>query len=174
MRRLLAVATFAVLLSCGDRIPTAPITPSGDAPADLLFSSKPKLVECEAAEFESRTVELGPAGGTISVGDASVLFPENALLDQTLVTLTIPASRYLEVEITTNGQTVFPYESLRPIVTIGYSRCNRSDVLFKVLSAWYIDSNSKDLLEMMTSFDNKLTRSVTFPAGHFSGYAIAF
>jgi hypothetical protein len=174
MRRLLAVATFAVLLSCGDRTPTAPISPSGEAPADLLFLSKPKLVECDAAEFESRTVEIGPGGGAVSVGDASVVFPENALLNQTLVTLTIPASRYVEVEITTNGQTVFPYASLQPIVTIGYSRCNRSDLLFKLLSAWYIDSDSKELLEKMPSFDNKLTRSVTFPAEHFSGYAIAF
>lgn len=174
MRRLLALAGLAVLVACGEQHPTAPATGSIGDGADLLFLSKPKLLECETAESVADTVAIGSAGGTISIGGTSVVFPAGALLDGTNVTLTIPASRYVEIDITTDGQNQFLDPLLRPIVTISYARCNRSDLLFKLMSAWYIDSDTKALLDKMPSFDNKLTSSVTFRASHFSGYAIAF
>jgi hypothetical protein len=102
------------------------------------------------------------------------VFPEGALSDGTNVTLTIPASPYVEIDIHTDRENEFLQPFLRPIVTISYARCNRSDLFLKWLSAWYIDSDTKALLEKMPSFDNKLTSSVTFRASHFSGYAIAF
>ena len=171
--RLLACLCLAVMTACGERTPTAPVAPKGDA-ADLLLLSKPKLLECETAEAVSQTVSIGRAGGTISIGGTSVVFPADALLEETDVTLTIPASRYVEVEIHTSGRNQFDDLDTQPIVTISYARCNRTDLLFKLLSAWYIDSDTKALLEKMSSFDNKLTSSVTFRASHFSGYAIAF
>ena len=33
--------------------------------------------------------------------------------------------------------------------------------------------DTKELLELMPSIDNKLTRTVTFTTGHLSGYALA-
>ena len=172
IRGILVAATLAFLAACGEQAPTAPVTPTDGEPADLLFFSQPKLLECEVAAEESQTVTIDAAGGTVSIGGTSVVFPAGLLEVPTEVTLKIPASRYVEVEITTNGQNQFPL--LKPIVTISYARCNRLDLLFKGLSAWYIDSDTKQLLEKMPSFDNKLTRSVTFEADHFSGYAIAF
>lgn len=173
--RLLACACLAVMTACGEQTPTAPVAPKGDV-ADLLFLSKPKLLECEATEGSTTQTIIGSSGGIIAIGGTSVEFPANVLGEGTEVTLTIPASRYLEVEITTNGRRYFGDldRLLRPIVTISYDRCNRSDLWLKVLSGWYIDSNTKELLEKQLSFDNKLTQSVTFRASHFSGYAIAF
>jgi hypothetical protein len=174
MRRvLLAVAALAVLGACGDQNPTEPIRPTGGGSAGLL-SSGPKLVECHTDESLSQTAIIDALGGTIALGGTSVVFPAGALLGPTTVTLTIPASRYVEIDIETDGQKEFLDELLRPIVTIDYSRCARSDVLWKPLSAWYIDSDTKELLENMLGVDNKLTRSVTFRTHHFSGYAIAF
>jgi hypothetical protein len=176
MRRLLALAGLALLAACGEQAPTAPIRASTGDAADLLFLSNPKLLECETAEEATQSLLIGSEGGTISIGGTSVVFPAGALLDGTLVTLKIPASRYVEVEITTSGRTYFGDldRVLRPIVTISYERCNRGDLWLKALSAWYIDSNTKELLEKQLSFDNKLTQKVTFRANHFSGYAIAF
>ena len=172
--RFLACACLAVSAACSDRAPTAPISGSGTEPADLLFFSRPKLLECESVADLTTTALIDAAGGTISIGGTSVVFPAGALLGATNVTLTIPASRYVEVDIKTDGQNQFLDPLLRPIVTISYDRCNRSDLWFKVLSAWYIDSDTKELLEKQLSVDNKLTESVTFRARHFSGYAIAF
>ncbi len=173
-KQILAVACLVILAGCGDTNPTAPAAPDAGAPAGLLFLSKPKLLECGLTAETSETALIDAAGGTIAVGGTSVVFPAGALLGPTNVTLTIPASPYVEVDIRTDGQNRFLDPFRRPIVTISYERCNSSDLLFRVLSAWYIDSDTKDLLERMLSVDNKLTKSVTFRARHFSGYAIAF
>lgn len=173
--RLLAFACLAVMTACGEQTPTAPVAPKGDG-ADLLFLSRPKLLECESTETLTTSSIIGSLGGIISVGGTSVQFPAEVFSEDTEVTLTIPASPYVEVEITTTGRTYFGdlQPLLRPLVTISYARCNRGDLWLKLLSAWYIDSDTKELLEKQVSVDNKLTESVTFRAKHFSGYAIAF
>lgn len=172
IRRVLVFAALAVLGACGDQRPTEPIKP---AAADGLFSSGPKLVECHTDETLTASEPIGLLGGTISIGGTSVLFPAGAVLGTTDFTLTIPASRYVEVEITANGHEHFPFEPGKPaVVTIDYSRCNRADVLIKPLSVWYIDSETKELKENLGGIDNKLTRSITFTTPHLSGYAIAF
>ncbi len=167
---------FAALLAlgaCTDQRPTEPLEPRARAALDLL-SSGPRLLECKTDLAQSATALIDVAGGTIAVGGTSVVFPAGALTGPTSVTLTIPASRYVEVAIETDGQKYFPVD-LKPVITIDYSRCNRSDVLSKSLSAWYIDSESKALLEKMEgAVDDKLLQRITFSTGHFSGYAIAF
>jgi hypothetical protein len=170
MRRLLVVAALATLGACGDQRPTEPPDPA--ATGSLLGPSSPTLVECPTSETKTKTAKIGFLGGTLSIDGTSVVFPEGALPGLTTVTLTIPASRYVEIAIETNGAKYF--HVAQPIVTISYSRCRRNDVLVKPLTAWYIDADTKDLLEKMVGTDNKLTQSVTFTTSHFSGYAIAF
>jgi hypothetical protein len=175
MRRVLVVAALAVLGACGDQRPTEPAKPATGGSLDGLLSSGPKLVECHIDETKSTTALIDAGGGTVALDGTSVLFPLGALAGPTIVTLTIPASRYIEVAIQTDGQRYFPVDLPQPVVTIDYSRCNRSDVLVKPLMVWYIDSETKALLENMdVLFDNKLLQRITFSTGHFSGYAIAF
>jgi hypothetical protein len=177
IKRVLLAAAFAALAglgACGEQHPTAPTRTTTDDASSLLFWSKPKLLQCGVAEPVTASAVIGVDGGTIDVGGASIVFPAGALSAPTSVTLTIPASPYVEVDIVTNGQNRFLDWRLRPIVTISYARCERSELLTRLLSAWYIDSDTKALLEWMPSLDNKLTSSVTFRASHFSGYAIAF
>jgi hypothetical protein len=38
---------------------------------------------------------------------------------------------------------------------------------------WYIDSDTKAMLEPMGGVDNKLLKTITFTTGHLSGYAVA-
>jgi hypothetical protein len=169
--RVLVILGLAVLAACGDSGPTAPTEPR--ATGNLLGSSSgPKLVECPTDETKTKTALIGAMGGTLAIDGTSVVFPAGALPGLTTVTLTIPASKYVEITVETDGPDYFPVK--QPIVTISYSRCQRTDVLTKPLTAWYIDSETKDLLEEMISTDNKLTQSVTFTTFHFSGYAVAF
>jgi hypothetical protein len=169
--RILAIAALSALGACGDRTPTAPTDPR--ATGSLLGSSEPKLVECPTDETKTKTLEILDVSieNILSIDGTSVLFPPFSLDDPTTVTLTIPASKYVEIAIQTSGQ--YKFDLIKPIVTISYARCNRFDVLLKPLTAWYIDAE-KEPKEKMDGIDNKLTRSVTFPADHFSGYAIAF
>jgi hypothetical protein len=170
MRRILVVAALATLGACGDQRPTEPPDPA--ATGSLLAGSRPTLVECPTSETKTKTAEIGVSGGTLSIDGTSVVFPQGALPGLTTVTLTIPASQYVEIAIKTDGAEYFP--AVGPIVTISYARCRRNNLLFKPLTAWYIDADSKDLLEKMVGTDNKVTQSVTFTTSHFSGYAIAF
>ena len=88
------------------------------------------------------------------------------------MTVTVPASKYMEVEISVAGSEHFTFE-LPVVVTLSYDRCTRSAADLLPMTAWYIDSETKDLLAPMGGMDDKVARTVTFTTGHLSGYAIA-
>jgi hypothetical protein len=174
-----ASALLVVAVSCSDS-PTAP-TPVTKTAADSsskllgisLFGSSPKLLYCPSNETESTSAIIGSLGGTLSLLGTSVSIPGGALLGDTEVDLTIPAGQYMEVDLSVNNGQHITF--LQPVVvTIDYSRCNRWDTLFKLLSVWNIDQDTKALLENMGGVDNKLTQQITFVTPHFSGFAIAY
>jgi hypothetical protein len=172
-RILLSFATLGVL-SCSAERATQP--PRPDGPSALIgFEPKGNLVECRTDETLKTSAVIDPeAPTTISLGGTQVVFPVGAVLNRTTIELTIPASKYVEIQVRANGAEHFYDLQLPVTITIDYSRCTRTDVLSKPLTAWYIDSETKELLQPMGGVDNKLTRSVTFTTDHFSGYAIAF
>lgn len=175
----LAIAFLVLSASCRD-MPTAPTTPSpSNNPSNLLGfpSATPRLLVCPSSQDQSTSALIGLDGGTVSLSGTSVTIPAGALdpslltLGPATVQLDIPAGQYMEVVLTVNGQHI---SFLKPaVVTIDYSRCNRFQTLFHLLSVWYIDDNA-NLLENMGGFDNKLTQSITFVTPHFSGFAIAY
>ena len=170
LRKLYLAAIVGVIASCA-----APdITASNSTASQRLFGDKssPSLVSCPTNQTLTASGLIGALGGTLSVGGMSIAIPAHALLQDANVTVTVPASNYLEVDISVEGSEHFIFE-LPVIVTLSYARCSRSNIDFRPLTAWYIDSESKELLEQMPSIDNKLLRTVTFTTGHLSGYAIA-
>lgn len=130
------------------------------------------LVQCPSNTTTSATAVVGPLGGLVNVGGTSIEIPAGALLSPATVTVTVPASNYMEVDISVEGVEHFVFEQ-PVVVTLNYERCNRSDIDAQPLSVWYIDSESKQLLEPMGGVDNKLLRTITFTTGHLSGYAVA-
>ena len=172
-----ASALLVLAVSCSDG-PTAPRTLSpADSSSKLLglpiLGSSPRLLYCPASETQTTSALIGSLGGTLSLLGTSVTIPSGALLDDTSVELTIPAGQYMEVDLSVNGGQHITF--LQPaVVTIDYSRCNRFSTLFKLLSVWNIDQDTKALLENMGGIDNKLTQSITFVTPHFSGFAIAY
>jgi hypothetical protein len=132
----------------------------------------PKLVQCPSNETTSSSAVIGPLGGVVDVGGTSIQIPAGALLSPVTVTVTIPASPYMEIDISVAGVEHFVFEQ-PVVVTLSYARCTRSDIDASPLSVWYIDSSTKDLLEPMGGVDDKLLRAITFTTGHLSGYAVA-
>jgi hypothetical protein len=133
------------------------------------------LAVCPSSQDQSASSGLlDPLlGGSVSIGGTSVLIPVGALLSAQTINLDIPASQYMEIEVTANtptGHLVFQ----QPItITIDYSRCS-PDIQAKTLSVWNIDPNSHQLLQNLGGIDNKLTHQITITPNHISGYAIAF
>jgi hypothetical protein len=175
-RAVLSWSIVAALAGAGcyaDHV-TAPAQSA--ATANLLgtggVSVGSSLIECPNAIATTTEALVTPLGGVVSLDGTSITLPAGAVLAPTLIRVTIPASNYMEVDISVPGLEHFIFE--QPVtVTVSYARCNRADILRTPLTAWYIDSETKALLEQMVGVDNKLTQSVTFVTPHLSGYALA-
>jgi hypothetical protein len=137
-----------------------------------LLDNEPSLIICPAGQPQSASALIGPLGGVLAAGGAQVVIPANAVLSPTTFTLSVPASKYVEIEVTTDASEHYVF-SQPVLVTLDYGRCGRSNLLRAPLSAWNIDPQTKALLEPMTSVDDKLAHTVTFTTIHFSGYAVA-
>jgi hypothetical protein len=167
-------ATVVLILlasaSCGDKGGTEP-----EAPSEALFFGAPSLVQCPTSETlrSLPTLVLPLVESIVSVGGTSIRIPAGSVLSPTLITVTVPASKYMEISVRANNLTHFIFQ--QPVeVTIDYSRCTRSDIDRAPVEAWYINAFTKQMLENMGGVDDKANRRITFSTGHLSNYAIAF
>lgn len=160
---------FCILLlaGCADTSPTE----MTESPASI--SSGPVLVECPTDVTRSVSVKIDPVnGGELELDGHRLTVPPLALLLETEFTLTVPASRYVEVHITANGEHGFEFLKTAGI-TISYARCTRSNIDKVQLTAYKIHPETKALLKSMGGRDDTLLRSVTFSTDSLSAYAIA-
>lgn len=157
----LAVLSFSVA-TCG-----------GDGSTAILSPSSPTLLQCPATQTQTTSALVTTLGATVSLGGTSVRIPAGALLAATTITLTVPASQYMEIAVQANDLTSFLFQ--QPVsITIDYSRCAAAEANKTPLSVWHIDTQSKQFLENMGGVDDKRTHTITFTTGHLSGYAVAF
>jgi hypothetical protein len=176
----LALATIAVgvgtLASCGESNITGPsrldTNVSSDSAAALLGLFGPRPVFCPTNQTQSTTQVVDALGGLLSIAGTSIQIPAGALLGPATVTLTVPASNYMEIDVDVQGSEHFIFE-LPAIVSLNYSRCNNLLVRLLPVQAWYWNPETRALLEFMPGVDNKLTRTITFPTIHLSGFIIA-
>ena len=144
-------------------------TAAGDR---TLLGVLPKLVKCPTSDAVSSTAEITPLGGIVSAGGTTISIPAGALTETATITVTVPASIYMEVDVSVAGVDHYLFEA--PVtVSLNYARCDRSNILHSPNTAWYIDSDTKALLQLMPGVDDPFTRTVTFTTGHLSGYALA-
>jgi hypothetical protein len=167
-----AALALAGAASCTADRAASPLSTERSALLGLPGSDSPSLLNCPAGSAQTVTTTIGPQGGLLAVGNTSVVIPADAVLSPTSFTLTVPSSKYVEIEVTAAGSEHFVFE-LPVTATIDYSRCSRSNLDRGLLTVWNIDPATKALLEAMPSVDNKLARTVTFTTLHFSGYAVA-
>ena len=168
---IVAAAAVGTFVACG--VPgITDVSARAGAHPRAFDQSVANLVECPTTEATSTTTTVTALGGVVSVGGTSVSIPAGALLVPTTITVSVPASQYMEIDVSAEGVDHFLFE-LPVTVTLSYARCTRSNIDKEVLSVWYIDSATKELLELMGGVDDKLARTVTFTTGHLSGYALA-
>lgn len=164
-----AIGTVAVTLgSCSE-----PTTPHRTTPtAELLAqTAQPAFLACPSDTTLSASGTIGVLGGTVSAGNTSISIPPGALLGTKMITVTIPASQYMDVDITADGTSGLTFLDAATI-TIDYSRCPDAAIPSDSLSAWYV-SDTHAPLQFMAGVDLRSVRRLVFVTGHLSGYAIA-
>jgi hypothetical protein len=168
---MLAAAVAAVLLttSCVEST-TTELTATA---APLMSStSGATLLECPTNETTSSEGLVGLLGGTLNATGIKVQLPLGAVGLPTLFRMVVPASQYMEVSVSAVGLGHFLFGT--PVtLTIDYSRCPDSVLERGPLSVYYIDEQSKALLQDMGGVDDRANRKITFTTDHLSGYAIA-
>lgn len=168
MKRCAASLLAGIFVAgCAD----GPATPLEFQPQHAV-STGAVLVECPSDVARSTTGTIGPLGGALELDGTRITIPALALLLPTEFRLTLPASKYMEVEVRAGGAEHFSFEV--PVsIAIDYSRCSRSNIDKEPLRAWHIDTQTKALLEDMGGVDDKTARTVTFQTDHLSGFSIA-
>jgi hypothetical protein len=191
MRRRLsplsAVAGFAIVLAaqgCAD-LGTAPNAPpprldeaatgaTADSSASNASSPAGQLIVCPTQDEQRATAIIGPGGGSVSARGTSLSIPEGAVPEPTRFELTIPASRYMEVEVHAVGYDSYTFQ--QPVtLTINYARCpDDAAPTGATLAGAYIDSATDQILALMGGSQDKSGHKLTFTTGHLSGYAVAY
>jgi hypothetical protein len=165
------VAGLAVsLAACADQGITGP---TAQVSAKRDKGRTPPLLVCPVHRTQEASAVIGPAGGTLAVGRSVMVVPQGAVSEPTEFTMTIPKSQYLEVEIDAAGYDHYLFDA--PVsITLDYTRCKGQKFQDAPLSAWYIDSGSKEPLAEMAGVDERPSRLLTFWTDHLSGYAAAY
>lgn len=170
-RYLLAVAALAggaLLASCTE--PTAQRVEAAGTPPRPAFSAS--LVECPATVADSADTVIGLLGGTLGLAGDVLRIPAGVLTLPTEFRMVVPASRYMEVQLSAVGLTHYLFRS--PVtLTIDYSRCPDEVLQRGPLTVYYIDEVTKVPLQDMGGVDDRAHKRITFQTDHFSGYAIA-
>ena len=167
--RVIALAAIAGAAACSE--PVTSVLSARHSVANATTTGS-VLVECPTDQSTSASALVTPLGGVVTAGGTSISVPAGAVLVPTTITVTVPASQYMEVDITADGAEHFTFQT--PVtVSVSYARCTRDNINKEALEAWYIDSNTKALLQNMGGTDDKTARTVTFVTDHLSGYAVA-
>lgn len=163
-------AALALALGCVDAGgPTATHAPIAPAASE---ASAATLVSCPSSQAVTASGVVGVLGGVLQAGAVRVNIPLGALLTATTLTVTVPPSPYMEIDVSVPGVEHFIFQ--QPItVSVDYGRCDPAVTSGTSLTAWYIDTATKQPIEAMPTVDDKLTHTVTFTTPHLSGYALA-
>lgn len=182
IRRLVPGLLTAALLAttaCADaptsaRAPEAPLHPAAVTRAQAASAPASTLLECAPATASTASKRITPAGGMIETGGHAIAIPPRAVPRPTRITMTVPASRFVEVDIVAEGHA--HYQFARPVVvTLDYSRCGASaDAIASSFSAWYVDATTRSFMANMGGVDDRLFRRILFSTDHLSGYAVAY
>ena len=171
--RVLLVLPLAVA-ACTSDTARHPLAPGlEESSSTLAAQGASGLLACPTTVGRSGQAEIGPDGGTLTVGGHSLVVPAGAVHRAMTFTLSAPASSSLEIEISAGNQGHYKFRS--PVtVRVDYSRCSDSVLPDGPLTAWWIDVASRSKKGEMPSTDDRAARTLTFTTDHLSGYAIAY
>ena len=180
-RLLAALFVVTVAGSCTGDIATAPQTPVVQSPApeinpdligDLLGTTTRlvgSLLTCQAQPFQAGQAWIGPNGGTLRLGENSLVVPRGALSRTVLIRAEMPTDPVSSVRFSPEG-----LEFNKPVLlTLDYDHCNLIAGLLTPKRIAYTNERLR-ILEFVPTVDNILARRVTGQLDHFSRYAVAW
>ena len=181
LRRLTLLAAAFALFGCSD-ISTRPEDggvrpdttqrPDTSTVPDTGGIAQRRLIECPTSQTSTNSGLVNVLGGTIVAAGTSIVLPAGSVLVGTLIRLTVPASTYMEIDVTANDLVTFLF--LKSVtITIDYSRCPAGVTAGKTLTVWQINPQTKALIRNMQGVNDPVQRRISFTTDHLSGYAIA-
>jgi hypothetical protein len=139
---------------------------------DTAGIAQRRLIECPTVQTATKTGLITVLGGSVAAAGTSISLPAGSLLASTLIRVTVPASTYMEIDVTADDLLSFLF--LKPVtITIDYSRCPTSVTQGQTLTVWHINTQTKVLIENMHGVNDPVQRKISFTTDHLSGYAIA-
>ena len=166
--RLMTIAALvATFIACDE--------PTGATSTSLKALDGTAAIKCPTDQSLSASGTILPlVGGSVTAlptATSIVLLP-GSLLAPTTLDVTVPASKYMLVDIKADATDHFIFQ-LPVTVTIDYSRCDADDLPSGALSVWVLDPITGRLTEKMESADDRLLRHITFATGHLTSYVVA-
>lgn len=172
-----ALAAGALVLSlarCAE--PTtapAPAAAPSLSTAGTAAQGGESLLECPALVAREYSFTLDDKGGRVSRAGVVVDVPAGAIPGKQKFVLSLPRSPYFEFDLSAAGHDHYTFA--RPVsITVNYGRCGKVDDTSPPLSVWNIDTESNQLLQLMSDADDRPGRRITFTTDHLSGYAVAY
>ncbi len=126
------------------------------------------LLRCSPQPYDSVTRVIGPEGGTIEVGENSLVVPAGALAAPTAITAVAPSDTVDLVRFQPQGLVFRTPASL----TMSYENCDLHGVGLARRIAYVGDS--LEIVQSLASSDDEHTDATTTRLQHFSGYAVAW
>lgn len=172
LRLLAALVLLATgLTSCSPLDgPTAP--PSGQEVAQvqlpILGGLLNGLLSCRAQPYARTDKVIGPAGGTIRVGDHVLVIPSGALTRSVTITAESPSDQVASVRFSPEGLQF----RRAATVTLDYSSCPLGRL--QLLKHVAYTTDRLQILNLLLSRDNLLLMKVSADIEHFSRYAVAW
>lgn len=152
---------------------SGPVAVSPSAPATPALSvAQPRPLPCPTQQAIYGAAAIGSRGGVVRVQGFRLTVPPGAVPRTTTFELLVPASRLLEVDVRAVGSATYEFQRAVSI-TMDYSRCARTDLASRALTAWFWDPETRTLLEPVGGTHDPVARTVTFSTRHLSGYVIA-
>lgn len=169
---MLFLAALAVVsISCSrDQGATDPGTSEVAAPELLLNNLTIQLLKCTPQGYVYAGQTIGAGGGTIHVGNHELVVPAGALNRTVFISMQMNADTTNSVKLLPEGLTFAPGKPAE--LTLSYANCGLVNSLLPKQIAYTTDQ--LQILRLLTSYDNKLTKKVSAPLQHFSRYAVAY
>lgn len=182
-RVLLALPAAAILAvtvwSCRpDNVPTGvAVTPtppvSGDLVSGLVGTTTGLvgnlgLLKCTPLPYVKSSALIGPAGGTLRIGQYTLTVPAGALAQSVQITGEELADTVNSVRFSPEGLQFAKPASL----SMPYANCSLLGRILPKQIAY--TSDNLQILSYLLSLDNLLSKTVTGQVNHFSRYAVAW
>jgi hypothetical protein len=131
------------------------------------WDRKGALLLCAPRSYDGAAAIIGPEGGVLTAGVATLHVPPGALDRPTVITMEAPVSFAVTAEFRPHGLQF----RARPVLSLNYKHCLRPKSRIERVA--YVDADDS-VLEWTPSVDRLEDFTVDAHLEHFSRYAVAF